>query len=187
MRLFTIFLLCLVAQKASFAVINFSFENVGSDLVVRASGSLDLNELGSPFTTAGVQDLRIGSSFDRILNIQDDDNAYEIASGGDLLSGSEITVPASATSGDSFGLFADSNFMYLYVPSGFTSGNISGAMTLPGIQIEDVNPIAQTVSWGPSPDESMTITVVPEPSAYAALIGLSSFALIAFRRSKRRS
>jgi hypothetical protein len=149
----------------SYSQLEITFQNSGPDLIVTASGNLDVS--GSTYaTTTGefysykllqVHDLR-----DRLLYTLSASDVYFIGTSGSFLDDIVILENASVASGDSFGLEAgdsSSPTFLLYVPEGFTSGFLLGSMTFSNLQVEDVSPIEQTVSWGGTPEQSVIIRI----------------------------
>jgi len=169
------------ATPSSEGALLITFEQDGADLVVEASGSVDLS--GATFQTDTIASHRgiFGGDFDRVLNMSAGDEVYQIASSGFLFTGTFPQSLAANSTGDSFGLFADPDQALIYVPFGFTNGIISGSMRFESLDLADVSPIEQTISWGASSDQSVSIAIVPEPST-TLLFGTSLLLFVSRRK-----
>ncbi|ADE53601.1 hypothetical protein [Coraliomargarita akajimensis] len=179
------------------AALNITLYQDGSDIVVNASGFVDtagasssgsVNAPDSSFLPhkqirSGPFD---GDSTDAIWNISLGNDIYQIANGGDLFAEDLSIIEAVESNGDSFGLYAsdDNSAFLLYVPENFTSGNIAGTLRFSNVSLQSLGTIEQTVSWGASQNQSVIISVIPEPS-YALPLGL--FSLLMVRNQKRRA
>ncbi len=174
-------------------VINFS--QVGPDVVISASGTLNVSGLtlyGSfmgPTSVSQVFSTVADQGFFRSVDIGDQN--YELPVLHRLFN-SNVPFANAVSAGDSFGLYTDELFGYtdIYVPAGFTSGTINGTMTMANTDLTslDVNPLA-LVSWGPGSDQALSITVgasvIPEPSIYLAIFGFAGLGLLLWQRRKK--
>ncbi len=176
---------CLIHATAS-AALTVSFTQNGSDVVVTATGSLDITgatlvgDVGSTQHTARSYSA-VHDDTDALWSFSTGDDVYRISSGGNLFSKTFNIVNAASFSGDTFGLYASNQFFSfsLYVPNGFISGSIFGTMRFANKQVDDFGPIVQTISWGPSPDQS--VSIVPEP-APVMFLGIAAVAFYGLRR-----
>lgn len=92
----------------------------------------------------------------------------------------------TSRSGDSFGIYGTN----LDVPSGFTSGSITGAMffqdrTLADLGISYGLNVNTTLSGSSDSIILTTSAAVPEPSTYAAIVGLFALSAVVYRRRVR--
>ena len=173
------------AGRAAAAVI-IDITQVGSNVVITGSGTLDLTGLTYDFSTYAPTE--VVPSYNTVL-IGTDDGAVDVYSGftspsGNLGPGG--TTPASSGSGDTFGI----NDMVLDVPGGYTSGqSLLGSSTFDNTTIAALGftPGTYVFSWDSSgvgaavKDDSITVQVgatVPEPSTWALM--LMSFAGLGF-------
>jgi hypothetical protein len=182
MKILAIILTYCSIQITASGGLYISFIQDGADVVVTASGSVDVTGatlLEGEFN--GDAHLAESSGFDRLWSLSHGDDLYSIANSGSLFTEDFDQLNATSFSGDSFGLWADTvfNAFILYVPDGFTSGTLSGTLTFSNTLLQDFGVIEQTVSWGGSPEQS--VTVVPEPASIG-LLGLVSGGLFFTRR-----
>lgn len=183
----------LLAAEAAHGALVINFAQVGPDVVITASGSLNVSGLtlyGSfmgPSSASQVFSAVSDQSFFRSVHIGDQN--YELPVFHVLFSNS-FSLINSVSAGDSFGIYTDDLYGYtdIYVPGGFTSGTINGTMTLANTDLSTlgVNPLAP-ISWGSgAADQSLSITVgaspIPEPSTYLAIIGFTGIGLLLWRR-----
>jgi MYXO-CTERM domain-containing protein len=169
-----------VPAQAAFV---FNLQEVGPDVVLSGSGTLNLAGL-SLVPVGGIAACGISPSFLGAIVGSTTCTPVEVYSGfsGPTSFGSGIGTLASSGSGDTFGIveaFAPS----FLVPAGYVSGGLlSGTATFAGQTLASLGATVGTYTWtwgsGATAD-SMTlnvgssITAVPEPSAYAlALAGL---------------
>lgn len=171
--------------NAASAALSVTFEQDDLDIVMTTTGSIDLS--GATFegvTVPPITGLISGSnSIDKIhTGLPSGSDVYRLANQGNLFT-ENISLTPSAASGDSFGIYASdvhAQFLF-YVPSGFTSGAIESSMTFSNASLANFGLINQTISWGGAPDQSITISAIPEPSS-ALLLGLGAIGLAALRR-----
>ncbi len=160
----------------------------GADIVIEASGTANTTDL-----TAGA----IGT-FSGYVNSSDGiaQTAEVSSNNGQLYTG--ISGPGSYagtanrsgvffSSGDTVGIRAVDNAIVL--PTSYVSeASLSGAstafdMTLAAIGL--VQGTNVTWTWGSGGNaDSLNLKVIPEPSTYAALMGLGAVALVMFRRKR---
>ncbi|MBC2601613.1 hypothetical protein [Puniceicoccus vermicola] len=171
----------------SFAAITLTMEEVGSNVVLTGSGTIDLAGMTSAGSQSGfnaeVQPLQgmisLGSaaSFD----------AYSGSFSGPAFGTSNAVTSADSATGSPFGFVGIGKSLFLAVPSGFGSGDALGisTATFNNTSFNDlgVTPGTYSYSWGDN--GSATLTVVPEPSFYGVLAGLLALGLAACRRCER--
>jgi hypothetical protein len=185
MKILAIILTYCSIQITASGGLYISFIQDGADVVVTASGSVDVTgaTFGGDFAAGDVHLAESSSNADHLWNLAYSDDGYSIANSGSLFTENFDQLNATSFSGDSFGLWAaDAVFnasFILYVPDGFTSGTLSGTLTFSNTLLQDFGVIEQTVSWGGSPEQS--VTVVPEPASIG-LLGLVSGGLFFTRR-----
>lgn len=156
----------------------------GSDVVITASGSANINDLGVPL------DATFFSHVEPQLNIALVGTAG-VQHDGDAFIGLTATMPAGSTgmtladsgSGDAFGVAGNQ----LVLPDNYTTGTmLSGSGTYENTSIATLGITEQTWNWGSGPNaDSATLAIVPEPAVYAALFGLLALSLACYRRRVR--
>lgn len=186
-KCFLIALFSFVAASAQ-AAITITIEEVGSDVVVTGSGTIDLagltfdeDVISSAGIVSGFGIINVGSSADQDVTVYD--GVSGLAPFG---SGAAPTIPDSG-SGDIFG-FAALNGGQLAVPLGYVSGSpLSATSTYTGATISslELTPGIYNATWGSGSNADLiSMTIVPEPGTYAALLGLAALGVVAYRRRK---
>jgi hypothetical protein len=184
-------LLLFAFQARSEAGLVFTMDQVGSDVVVTASGTVNTAGLTKTTETAP----NVGSIWPStgLLWIAGSaatgagTDIYESIIGPASFGGGGVAL-ATSGSGDEVVLDASGT---LSVPKDYISGTaISGTMTFAGTTIAALGatPGTYTWTWGSGPDADFaTLNVVPEPGSLA-LFGLSALGvgLIAYRRRKKQ-
>lgn len=170
MKLLKILLVGLTLYPTAYAELNIVFQQVGSDLVVSASGVVDLTGTSGPGNYAGSGSNVISTQADpyveRFHHITTNDDTYLISNSSiDIFSSNDSYLVASSSSGDSFGLFTNSASTYIYLPDGYSGETISGSMTFAGVSLDNIGPIAQTISWGAGANQRVVVSVATESSS----------------------
>ncbi len=178
----------LAASLPSHAAFVFNLQEVGPDVVLSGSGTLNLaglSFLGSAFarpalsSTSGIA--FVGGSPSPGSPSSFDVYGFVNSTPGSF--GTGLFTFSNSASGDAFGFRFRADAGELWAPSGYTSGSLlAGTATFAGQTLSSLGATIGTYTWtwgsGATAD-SMTlnvgssITPVPEPSAYAlALTGL---------------
>lgn len=169
------------------AAVTIQFEQVGKNLVVTSTGDLNLTGLSWSWSAWEIDDAyyrQIGGGLpqDLVRIFRDSVSSFEFQRGGDFFSKELPVLVADEYSGMTFGIWANSSQLSLYVPRHFTSGPISSSMTFYNLSLESLGVIEQEIQLGPSDGLRIDITVVPEPSVLSmpALLMIG----MAFRRKR---
>lgn len=184
----------LFAHQAAHGALVINFQQAGPDVVISASGTLDVSGLtliGSFLGPSSVSQVfsSVGDQgFFRSLNIGDQN--YELPMVFPLFS-NNVPFTNAVSAGDSFGIFSDEfiGFTDIYVPAGFTSGSINGTMTLANTDLSTLGVIPlPSLTWGPGAGQGLSITTsiaaIPEPSTYLAMAGFIGLGLFLWLRRK---
>jgi hypothetical protein len=174
------------------AALLFSIAQVGADVVVTGSGSLNLGSVdastgpgsGTPWVYLNMNSIGVGPT-----GAGNGYTVYPTSETGGFGGGSYF--PADSASGDLFGFAGLAGPYSLMVPSGYVSGAaLSGSATYNNKTLADLGFTAGDslhVSWGTSPNtDSFTATVVPEPHQYAMVAGLGLVGIGLWRRHARK-
>lgn len=163
-----------------------TMQEVGPDVVLSASGSLDLagaTHQGSGNATFTRFNTRPSSSRVRVFQSGPFER-YEITGGPAAITPSSATASyvGIAYTGDTFGLSGTT----FYVPGGYTGGPISGSATGTGTNLAAMGFVPGSYVWT-IPSDTITLNVVaaspiPEPSTYLALAGFGGLGLLVWRR-----
>jgi hypothetical protein len=188
------FLLCAVTSERAKAEFIVNVEQVGPNVMVTGSGTLDLSGL--------TKDESFGSS--ALINPSQGLVSFGPNPGvnvdayfgftGPLAIGPGFETLASTSSGDAVGIIASEN--QLIVPQGFMGGSLSASMTFDNTTIADLGLLTGTFTWSwtatPSaPDDSFginigTTTVTPLPAALPLFAtGLGALGLLGWRRKRK--
>ena len=184
-----------VAAGRAEASVVFDITQVGSNVVITGSGTLDLTGLTYQYST--YQPAEVVPLLNTIL-IGTPDGAIDVYSGittspGSLGPGG--TTAASSGSGDPFGV----DDMTLDVPAGYISGSaLSGSSTFDGTTIASLGftPGTYVFSWDSGggvvvEDDNITVQVgpaVPEPSTWAMMcLGFAGLGFLGYRARKTAS
>ena len=71
----------------------------------------------------------------------------------------------------------------MWLPYGYSGGPLSGTMTFWGETFSSLGMDPGTYTWT-LPNDSVTLTIIPEPTTFT-LLGLGSLALVMGRRRRR--
>ena len=189
------FLLCTGLNAA----ITITFDQIGNDAVSYYSGTLDTNDpnifdysrLGSAYNfnpslgyyTNQPGEWRTPAGSYVVDNSSSNSPFYDgpkLGTAGRGF-GTGTAFNPTETSGDAFGIFQNS----LVLPDDWTSGsNISGQMTWANTSIASLGVDASQVhTWTlRGTGDTITMSVVPESSNYALLLGSLVLGLLAYRR-----
>jgi hypothetical protein len=186
LRLFALFSLATASVQAA---INITIIEDGLDVLLSGSGTANLTAL-TLFTTtsygAGMSPefgvISIGPTSPVDVDV------YSGISGITAFgSGSEGADPASSGSGDAIGYQAFNSFLAL--PSGYSSGDpLNSSTTYTGASFASlgITPGTYTATWGSGGTaDSITLSIVPEPSNYAGLFGFVALGFVACRRKRK--
>ena len=182
-----------VAAGRAEAAVVIDITQVGSNVVITGSGTLDTTGLTYDYSTYAPTE--VVPSYNTIL-IGTYAGPVDIYSGftspvGNLGPGG--TTAASSGSGDTFGI----NDMVLDLPGGYTSGPISGSSTFENTTIAALGftPGTYVFSWDSSvvgaavEDDSITVQVgpiVPEPSTWAMmLLGFAGLGFVSYSQRRK--
>ncbi|WPJ94618.1 PEP-CTERM sorting domain-containing protein [Coraliomargarita algicola] len=168
------------------AIVNIQIQEIGSDVVITGSGTINTTEL-SAAASNDIKGLNLAFGF---FTIGASDNSYLVTvtgPGGGVL-GTDGYTPATSVSGDAMGF--GSGGSSIVVPVGYVSGDpLSGSGIWAGESLEslELNVGSYSWTWGSGANaDSMHVTIVPEPSSAALLVGCAALGF-ASRRRKRQS
>lgn len=103
--------------------------------------------------------------------------------------GSGSPGPASSGSGDAFGYGSEASNSYLALPLGYSSGDpLNSSTTYTGASFASLGltPGTYTATWGSGGTaDSITLSIVPEPSNYAGLFGFVALGFVVCRRKRK--
>ncbi|WP_309385450.1 PEP-CTERM sorting domain-containing protein [Cerasicoccus frondis] len=180
------FLIAAASSLPGALVINV--QEVGADVVVTASGSLDMTGavFRSSFNNADPRQL-IRPDSDRLRQYALGDVDLYFLTGGTHDLGTGRNTITNSISGDTFGVSGNSIF---YVPGGFTGGALSGSAIYSSETIATTGLIPGSYTWT-IPSDTITLNVVaaspiPEPATYLALAGFGGLGLLVWRRRLAR-
>lgn len=169
------------------AALVINVQEVGADVVVTASGSLDMT--GAVISSSH-------NNFDPRLLMRPTSNRIRqyalgvvesyLLTGGTHDLGAGPNIDTNSITGDTFGISGNSIF---YVPGGYSGGPLSGSGTFNGETIAGIGLIPGSYTWT-IPSDTITlnigsVTPVPEPATYIALAGFGGLGLLVWRRRKR--
>lgn len=167
--------------------ITVTYEQVGGDVVLNYSGTFDIDGF-SPggFTVSSISS---SGSDDRFRNFQGEFSRIlsagtiaQVAGGSNgFFTNDFVTIPASATSGDTFAIEIENGFVY--APSGYTAGqNISGSATFSGQTIAGLGLVDSSFDIGAGGTVSFSsASAIPEPSS-AFLLGVGALGFVSRRK-----
>lgn len=180
----------------------FDIVESGGNIVVTATGSLDLNGFSLQQTNGawnpGVTYIRTTTLVTGTGNFDSYSSGTTFFTAGGALSTAVFPsgpgyLQASTASGD-YVVFSMSSGSpvnpQIYVPTGYTSGSpINGSATYTGLSLASLGMTSAT-NWtwylGANGDASQSITIVPEPSMVAATFAAGGIAtMLRLRRSRQ--
>ncbi len=183
-------------SSAASADFEFMVDQVGSDVVITGSGSVDLTGLTLEPPTFGPPNQTVVPSSTIIITGLDDANAGRFVDSGGLtnafgdgfLGGATPDGGVSPGQSDYFGFAQRSSFfgggLVVYVPDGYVSGSpissssIYSDTTLDELGFFDAGSYTSTLSNG----TELTVSIVPEPTAAGLLLGAAGSLLIRRRK-----
>jgi hypothetical protein len=174
--------------QASFIV---TIEQVGANVVVTGSGSLDLTGLSYYFSGAAISGIDPGAGNISIGSPNSDpvDVYTGSISGPNSFGTGGVFSPSDSGSGDKVALVAP-GFQLVYVPEGYVSGDpLSDSSTYDNATLASLGLTVGDYTWTFSSD-SYTIdvgmpTAVPEPASLTLLGVAAGMTLLAARRRRR--
>ncbi len=181
-----------LVTSAAFGAVSLNVSQVGSDVVASFSGTINLSALehrngGEPVDV--VSRYGVGQS-DQTLSIGSAgffDPFGAISGPTAFLTGTEVEFTApDASSGDLFGIWA--SVSDIWVPESYVSGSaLAGSSTWFNTTVQDLGFVTGTYTWTWGVDDtadSLTVTVVPEPSSIAVLAGTAVLGFVGVRRRR---
>ncbi|WP_309385452.1 PEP-CTERM sorting domain-containing protein [Cerasicoccus frondis] len=180
-------MLALASPTAPGALV-INVQEVGPDVVVTASGSLDMTGavLRTSFNNSDPRQLlRPRADLLRQYALGDID-LYDLAGGTHDL-GDGGNSRADSILGDTYGINGNDTF---YVPGGYAGGPLSGSSIFLGTSIAGMELNPGSYTWT-IPNDTITLNVgsvtpVPEPVTYIALAGFGGLGVLVWRRRKTR-
>jgi hypothetical protein len=187
-------LICSTSPMVGAADLNFTIQQVGSDVVMTGSGSVNTAGLTSNGTAERAGSVNPAfSAFAMGSPSTVTDTFWASLTGTKPAIGTGAFTLASSGTGDSFGLVTLGNGG-LYLPPTYVSGAaLSGQSTFAGTTLSGLGLTTgnYTWTWGSGANAGsavMSISAVPEPSTYAlAVIATGVMAAVARRRKARKA
>lgn len=178
MKGFFIFLLFSICSSSGYATVNITVSEIGSDVVAEATGTLDLT--GASVTTPGSN---VGGGM--IPNL-----AYLVLGPGSFPFGKTtatsgapptfgsggFTGPSSHV-GDSIGFYGSE----IRFDAAFTGGSISATTTWSSTDFATLG-LSKTSFTLTLPNDSINVSVIPEPESVALFLGLAAILGIISRK-----
>lgn len=183
-----------VAFRPTQAGLIFTFAEVGSDVVMTATGSLDLTNLNAQTNASwraqdnGVQSGASSNEYVASGVAGDSTTPYTTTfttAGGSF--GERAFLAPSSVSGGIAGFLDGPGTDFVWVPAGYVSGSPLNATstfnstTLAGMGLIPGN---YTWSWSGSSPDTITVSVVPEPGSLA-FFGAAALAVVGFAGARR--
>lgn len=172
------------------AAMLFTLAQVGNDVVVTESGTLDLTALSGPFVSMSAGSGLIRPSNASVL-VGSNVSFYQGMTGPATFGPGSTLITAASMTGSAAGI--QGNVSTVYVPVGYVSGTmLSGTATFTNQTLATLGftPNTYVYTWGTGTHaDSLTITsAVPEPSTWALLgVGAVGAGLILRRRRLTRA
>ena len=190
--------LVLAPAPPALGAVIITVAQAGGDVVFSGSGTLNLTALtpkGSGNLLAGIdfgREVLIGAGPGSFAAVDFYGDTGQIAAPGPF--GSDLFTQASLGSGARMGVaveaFAGQNGPAIVVPHGYVSGGaLSGSSTFTGKTLASlgITPGTYVWTWGSGGNaDSLTLTIVPEPSVFACLLAAAT-GIGALRRRFRGS
>ncbi len=163
--------LCISASVANAGIILTATES-GGNVVISGGGSFDIT--GLTFVASGASSSVIQPFFG-IVKVGASANAslYSGLSGPANFGSGATSMTANSTSGDQFGINQSAG--HVYVPQGFTSGNLTGTSTWTSTTFSALGLNEGTYNYSLTNGQTFQLQVVPEPSTYV-LLGIAALA-----------
>ena len=167
------------------AVLNIVITQSGSDVLVTASGTVNTADLTPGTTNWPGPGNFINPSTGAVLIGAGNVDVY---TGASFFSyGTGTSTQPSSTTGDRVGFVTASGG--LLVPTGYSGASLSSSATYDDTTIFELGlaPGTYSTTWGSDATaDSLILTVVPEPSAYAAIVSIAVLGFVAIRRRRRK-
>lgn len=193
-RFLSIAIACCIFPLSVQAAINIVISEVGDDVQMNINGTIDMS--GAPSIGIGASQVAqmIFSETDFTIwsgttdpgnSLFADNRLTNEFAGSPLGAGWASLGNASSSSGHAFGFLYNSGggFFQVFVPSGFPSGPIASQAIWENTTLAGVGLNPGTLSWiSSTPGNNITLTVVPEPSTFALVLGLVTFCFLARHR-----
>jgi hypothetical protein len=189
------FLLCAVGSESANAEFIVNIDQVGPNVVVTGSGTIDLSGLTKDENFGAIAEIiPVGAfvSFGPVFGAPGANIDAYFGFTGPTAIGLGTATLANTSSGDAVGISATQ----LMVPEGFTGGSLSASMTFDNTTIADLGLFTGTFTWSwsatPSaPDDSFGMnigitTATPLPAALPLFAtGLGGLGLFGWRRKRK--
>lgn len=182
-------------STCAFGALTFDFSQVGPDVHVTATGTLDV--AGLTLVSDNFTQSPIGMSSNSFVQVQVagmasiGDDYYYLPTALPLFSFDDnFAYTGTSGIGDSFFYIYEQGFprTTIIVPDGFTSGPINSLVVFSNLDLATLNVMPFSgLSWGPGPGQSMSVTAtsaIPEPSTYVAMFGFAALGVFIWRRRK---
>lgn len=185
-KLSTVMLMTLAGVMSTRAAITMSMEQVGDDLVISYSGTVNTAALTTAGTASDAPRIYgvIGVvSLGGPLTSQDVDPYRGTNNPGGYITTGSSNLFADASTGDKFAILAFNSSLYL--PDGYVSETfISGSATFNNATRQSLgfNDGVYHITWGSGPTADSVTFIVPEPATYGLLSGFAVLALLIRRR-----
>ena len=200
--MFKYYLIATLITTSLFGEVTITFQEIGNNVVSIYTGTLDTND-------PNIYDIselsRFASNFNPNLGYYaNPPGGWRTAAGSYVIDASNSNSPfyngpregssgrgfglgaetaPTSVSGDPFGLYQNS----LVLPEGWTSGSqISGQMTWENTTLENLGyDSSQDHVWIlRGTDDTITMTVVPEPATYGLVLGFIALLFARYRKSR---
>lgn len=168
------------------AAINVTVQEIGSDVVFSASGSIDLTGVSIFGTNPSGWTEAVRAS-DAVFSVGLSNTAitaYDLSGGSASIGSGGYFSDTSSTAGAS--IFVAGDDQYFAVPDSYVSGSsiASGTTTYASHTLDTLGITPGTYVWTVSNGDTITLNAIPEPSAYTLIMGLLVAGWIARRQSR---
>jgi hypothetical protein len=192
-RLLTALTAATMFSSTASANIKLVIAKVGSDVIASYSGSLDTTGMGFGNVSTATSD-RMSSSAPRFYALGAEDQMASVVFFGDQ---TWLVAPTAFGTGDNFeATTADipSGNTFFFEPGAIrlaqsyvSESPLSGSLTFENTSLADmgINPGIGIMTATFGSGDTLTVDAVPEPSTYAALLGLMALTFAAARRRRK--